>query len=469
MWRYALKPNKVAVISVSNPPVNALSLGVRTGLLDGIAKARADKAAAVVIVGDGRTFPAGADIAEFASGAFRTAPSLMDVVKAMGDVELPLVAAIHGTALGGGLETAMACHYRVALPSAKLGLPEVHLGIMPGAGGTQRLPRLVGVESALNMIGTGKPVSAAQAQSMGLVDAVVEGGTTADDLLAGAVDFAGSLAGSLAGGAALPTASEHAEVPADAEQVYAAAEKLFAKVARGQVAPRSIVAAVKASTRMPLAEGLEVEELLFDALERGPQAAAMQHLFFAERQCHKVDGIDAKAARDVGSVGVIGGGTMGRGIAMCFLNKNIAVVLCETSAEAAAAAEAAIRALYERSSAFRKGALSQDALDQRMALFSTSTDASFEALKDVDAVVEAAFESMELKREIFGKLGKVCKPEALLGTNTSYLDIDVIAEASGRPESVVGTHFFSPANVMTYVRFLFFWAATRAGPCESRE
>jgi 3-hydroxyacyl-CoA dehydrogenase len=437
--------NGVAIVRLLNPPVNMLSHAVRSAVVASLAQAQHDKVKAVVLLGDGSTFPAGADIGEFATGKWREYPDINDLAKELEASPLPVVAAIHGHALGGGLETALACHFRVALPSAKLGLPEVGLGILPGAGGTQRLPRVVGVEKAIELITSGRHVSAAEAASLGLVDKVVAG-KSVEELVDGAVAFA--LEQASAG--ALPVLS-HRRVapPAGGPATYDAAKKELAKTMRNLKAPQAIVDAVRSAAEAPTFEaGLKEEGRLFEGLMAGPQAKALQYMFFAERDCSKVPGVDAKQARDVKSVGVIGGGTMGRGIAMCFLNKGVPVLLCETSEAALAAGVEGVRETYKKSSAFRSGKMSEADLAKTMKLLSGSADASLGALKDSDAVIEAVFENLQLKKDIFARLGKVCKKDALLCSNTSYLDVDVIGAASGRPESFLGTHFFSPANVM---------------------
>mmetsp|Transcript_12976 Transcript_12976/g.25166 ORF Transcript_12976/g.25166 Transcript_12976/m.25166 type:complete len:718 (-) Transcript_12976:78-2231(-) len=441
MSKYALK-NGVAIVTASNPPVNGLSKAVRSGLLKGVRKAKSDGARAIVILGDGGTFPAGADIKEFASGKWNQEPDLNSLLQEIDQSDIPVVAALHGTALGGGLETALSCNYRVALGNAKLGLPEVNLGILPGGGGTQRLPRVVGVENALNMIGTGKPVTAKEALSMGLVDEIVHGETPVE-LLEGALKFADSVAGKPG-----PRVSARKVEPVS-EEVYTKASNAFAKSARGQIAPQRIVAAVKASTEAPTFDaGLKEEARIFEELVSGTQSKAMQYMFFSERKCSRVPGVDQKWARRVKHVGVIGGGTMGRGIAMCFANKGYRVTLSETSEEALKKAMAGIESIYKKSSAFRSGRMSESDVKARMKLITGCTDPDFGSLIDCDVVIEAVFENLELKKNIFRQLNRVCNDEAILATNTSYLDIDEIAEASGRPEMFLGMHFFSPANVM---------------------
>ncbi|GBG24720.1 Peroxisomal bifunctional enzyme [Hondaea fermentalgiana] len=442
MSKYALKQG-VAIVTASNPPVNGLSRAVRQGLVQGLKQAQQDGAKSVVILGEGATFPAGADIKEFASGAWNDDPDLNQVFAQLDASDIPVVAAIHGNALGGGLETALSCNYRVALSSAKVGLPEVHLGILPGAGGTQRLPRVVGVEQALEMIGTGKPIGASVAHKLGIVDEIIEG-KTADELLAGAIKFAESVSDKKP----VPRISERTVEPVD-DDVYVSARVKFAKIARGQEAPQKIVDAVRAAVESARFDaGLKEEARLFQELMDGSQSKAMQYMFFAERSCNKVPGIDSKKALEVKHVGVIGGGTMGRGIAMCFANKGIRVTLSETSEEALQGAKDAIEGLYKKSSAFRSGRMSEADVAARMELIEGTTDPEYKALAECDAVIEAVFENLDLKKKIFGQLGKICKESALLASNTSYLDIDEIAQASGRPEMFLGMHFFSPANVM---------------------
>jgi 3-hydroxyacyl-CoA dehydrogenase len=429
----------VAVLAIDNPPVNALSQGVRQGLKDGIARAQNDDAArAVLVICSGRTFIAGADITEFASAPKE--PGLHEVLEAMDDSAKPLVAAIHGTALGGGLETALSCHYRVAVAGARLGLPEVNLGLLPGAGGTQRLPRLIGVEKALEMVTSGQPVSAGEALELGLVDAIVEG-----DLRAEGLAFAREKAAS--GGAhprirdrddKLQGAREHPEI-------FDAARQMVARKARGYLAPEYNIRAVEAAVNQPFDEGMKTETKLFLELLAGPQSRAQQYFFFAEREAGKVPGIGKEVEEiPISKVGVIGAGTMGGGIAMNMANVGIPVTIVETSQEALDRGLGIIRRNYENTA--RKGRISQDDVERRCDLIQGSLELS--ELADCDLVIEAVFENMAVKKEIFTRLDGIAKSGAILASNTSALDLNEIASVTGRPESVIGLHFFSPANVM---------------------
>ncbi len=429
----------VAVITLNNPPVNALSQGVRQGLRDGLAQALADEAVkALVVICSGRTFIAGADITEFASGPGE--PQLHGVLAAMDDSVKPIVAAIHGTALGGGLETALCCHYRVAVPDAKLGLPEVNLGLLPGAGGTQRLPRLVGVEKAIEMVATGKPVSAGEALDIGLVDELVDG-----DLRAGAIAFA---AKKIMEGGPHPRIrdnDERLQAARDNPAVFELARKAIARSKRGFVAPEYNIRCIEAAVRQPFEAGMKTESRLFMELLTGPQAAAQQYFFFAERQAGKVPGIDGSLEDiPITQAGVIGAGTMGGGIAMALANAGIPVIQVETSQEALDRGQGVIRRNYENTA--RKGRISEAEVDQRCGLIRGSLD--MHELADCDLIIEAVFENMDVKKDIFARLDAIAKPGAILASNTSALDLDEIAAATGRPEWVIGLHFFSPANVM---------------------
>jgi 3-hydroxyacyl-CoA dehydrogenase len=429
----------VAVITLNNPPVNALSQGVRQGLRDGLAQALADEAVkALVVICSGRTFIAGADITEFASGPGE--PQLHGVLAAMDDSVKPIVAAIHGTALGGGLETALCCHYRVAVPDAKLGLPEVNLGLLPGAGGTQRLPRLVGVEKAIEMVTTGKPVSAGEALDIGLVDELVDG-----DLRAGAIAFA---AKKIMEGGPHPRIrdnDERLQAARDNPAVFELARKAIARSKRGFVAPEYNIRCIEAAVRQPFEAGMKTESRLFMELLTGPQAAAQQYFFFAERQAGKVPGIDGSLEDiPITQAGVIGAGTMGGGIAMALANAGIPVIQVETSQEALDRGQGVIRRNYENTA--RKGRISEAEVDQRCGLIRGSLD--MHELADCDLIIEAVFENMDVKKDIFARLDAIAKPGAILASNTSALDLDEIAAATGRPEWVIGLHFFSPANVM---------------------
>ncbi len=431
--RYELEGN-IGVITVNNPPVNALSHAVRRGLLDAISKAQGDASEAVVIFCEGSTFIAGADITEFGKPFQEPGlPGLLDTIEASSK---PVVAAIHGTALGGGFETALAAHYRCAVPSAKIGLPEVNLGLLPGAGGTQRTPRLAGVKASLDLITSGAPITAAEAAAIGLIDKVVDG-----DLRDGALAWAKNLVTS---GAPIRRSSE-LSVPEYDASIFDDYRAALAKRARGQIAPALIVSAVEAAATMTFEEGLRVERNAFMECMNSPQSAGMRHIFFAERQASKIDGLTKDTpVRPVDSVGVIGGGTMGGGIAMSFANAGIRVTMIEISDEALQRGLGIVEKNYAGS--VKRGKLSEKDAAACRGLISGSTD--YAALANVDMVVEAVFEDPELKKTIFAKLDAVCKPGAILATNTSYQDVDAIAAATKRPQDVVGTHFFSPAHIM---------------------
>jgi 3-hydroxyacyl-CoA dehydrogenase len=424
---------EILVIIVNNPPVNALSWHVRQGLKDGVAEALGDPAIkAAVIRCDGSTFIAGADITEFTQAPRE--PALGETLDAMETASKPIIAAIHGTALGGGLETALCCHYRIAVPSAKLGVPEVKLGLLPGAGGTQRLPRLVGVEAAAAMCSGGDPVSAPKAKEMGLVDALAGEATLAEDAIAFAREM-------IAKG---PRATRDLPVKGD----VAVIEQLKAANARkwkGFDAPFANLACVEAATRLPFDEGMAFERTEFMKLMMGSQSAAQRHMFFAERQAAKIDGLAKDTPlRDIKKVGVIGAGTMGGGITMNFLAKGIPVTIVEMVQENLDRGVGVIRKNYEASAA--KGRFTTEQVEGMMGILTPSL--ALEDLADCDLVIEAVYESMDVKKEVFGKLDTICKAGAILASNTSYLNVDEIAASTSRPQDVVGMHFFSPANVM---------------------
>ena len=433
---YELKGN-IGVISVNNPPVNALAQVVREGILNSVQAAQEDGSKAIVLRCEGRTFIAGADITEF--GKPPKDPGLPIVLDAIESSSKPVIAAIHGTALGGGFEVSLACHYRCAVASAKVGLPEVKLGLLPGAGGTQRVPRIAGVKAALDMITSGNPIAAGKAHTMGLVDEIIE----ADDLEAGAIQYAMGLVES---GAPLKRIRDITIDPATIEaDFFANARKRLARRARGQIAQDKIVSCIEAAVELPMDEGLLRERELFRELITSPESAAMRHIFFAERQAAKIKDLPKDTpVRDIAKVAIIGGGTMGGGIAMCFANVGIPVVMLEINDEALQRGMDIIRKNYNIT--LQKGKMSEDQLEQRIGLISGTTD--YSNISDVDLVIEAVFENLELKKEIFAKLDTVCKAGAILATNTSYQDVDAIAEATARPQDVLGMHFFSPANVM---------------------
>ncbi len=429
------KQGNIGLISIDNPPVNALSQAVRAGLRDAVAQGLADESvAALVLWCEGRTFIAGADIREF--GKPMQPPDLPAVTKSMEDARKPIIAAIHGTALGGGLEVALACHFRIALPTAKVGLPEVKLGIIPGCGGTQRLPRLIGVKGALDMIVSGEHVAATKAHVLGVIDEIVEG-----DLKAQAIAYAQRLAAERRAPRRVSEARAKTESPGFFDEY----RKSIAKKSRGFLAPFRAIDAVQAAAELPFDAGMKREREIFAELVASPQSKAQRHVFFAEREVAKIPGLppDVKP-RDVKSVGIIGAGTMGGGIAMCFANAGLPVKLLEMNRENLERGLNTIRKNYANT--VSKGSLKQEEMDQRMALLAPTL--SYDDFKDVDLVIEAAFEDMGIKKEIFAKLDAVCKPGAVLASNTSYLDINEIAASTKRAGDVMGMHFFSPANVM---------------------
>ncbi|MEP6786131.1 MAG: 3-hydroxyacyl-CoA dehydrogenase NAD-binding domain-containing protein [Sphingomonadales bacterium] len=427
------KHDDVLVIISNNPPVNALGAAVRIGLDAGIKAAMADDSIkAVVIRCDGRTFFAGADITEFTKPPVE--PMLPEVVDSIEACTKPVIAAIHGTALGGGCEVTLGCHYRIAVPSAKIGTPEVKLGLLPGAGGTQRLPRVAGIETAVELCAGGSPIGAANALEVGLIDKLAG----EDSLAADAIAFAREC---IAKG---PRPSRALPVKGDPASIEAYA-KANARKFRGFEAPAANIACVEAATRLPFDEGIKFEREQFMKLMFGTQSAAQRHIFFAERQAQKIDGIggDVKP-RDIKRVGVIGAGTMGGGISMNFLSAGIPVTIVEMKQEALDKGTGLIRKNYEASAA--KGRMKPEQVEAAMGALKPTL--SLEDLADCDLIIEAVFEQMEIKKDIFGKLDKIAKPGAILASNTSYLDIDEIAASTSRPQDVLGMHFFSPANVM---------------------
>ena len=427
----------VAVITIDNPPVNAIGAGVRAGLLAAIEKFAADETAETALIHcAGRTFCAGADIREF--GKPRQPPFLGDVINLIEAAPKPVVAAIHGTAFGGGLEIALGCHRRIGAPAARFGLPEVKLGLLPGAGGTQRLPRLAGPLKALDMIVSGNPVGAAEALAIGLIDAIAGGG-----LRAAGLAEAKRLAGSSPRRTRDITGTLDA-VRQDRSGFDKAAQAYLAK-ARGEDAPRACVTSVTNALDMAIDEALIAERQFLTGLAAGDQSRARRHLFFAEREAAKIDGLAAGTGpRPVDSAAIIGAGTMGGGIAMCFANAGIPVTLIEMSDEALQRGLGAIARNYGISAA--RGGMTQDEAARRMSLITGVTSLSGAAAAGM--VIEAVFEDMAVKQELFARLDAIAKPGAVLATNTSYLDVNVIASATSRPGDVVGMHFFSPANVM---------------------
>ena len=433
---YELREN-IGVILVNNPPVNALAQVVRQGILNAVNTAQEDASEAIVLACEGRTFIAGADITEF--GKPPKDPWLPEVLTAIENSSKPVIAAIHGTALGGGFEVTLACHYRCAVPSAKVGLPEVKLGLLPGAGGTQRVPRITGVQAALDMITSGNPISSVKANTMGLVDELLAD----EDVVGGAIQYAKGLVET---GAPLKRIRDISIDPSSIDpNFFDNARKQLARRARGQIAQDRIVSCLEAAVKLPIDEGLERERELFRELVASPESAAMRHIFFAERQAAKIKDIAKDTPlRPIQKVAIIGGGTMGGGIAMCFANVGIPVVVLEINDEALKRGMGIIRKNYTIT--VQKGKLAEDKMEERISLISGTS--SFDDIGNVDMVIEAVFENLDLKKEIFGKLDAVCKPGCILATNTSYQDVDAIAEATSRPEDVVGMHFFSPANVM---------------------
>lgn len=427
----------IAVLTIENPPVNALSQGVRAGIIAGLDKADADAdVQAAVIIGGGRTFIAGADIKEF--GKTPLQPYLPDVLKRIEAMTKPVVAALHGTALGGGFEVALTCHWRVALESGQVGLPEVKLGLLPGSGGTQRLPRLIGPKLALDMIVSGNPIPAKKAAELGAIDEIVTG-----DLLEAALTFAKKV---VAEKRPLRLVRDMNDKVSNVDPaVFDDYRKSIEKKAKGFLGPWRCIDAVEAATKLPIDQGLAKEREFFFECMGSPQRAAQIHAFFAEREASKIPDLpeDVKP-RPIKSAAVLGAGTMGGGIAMNFANAGIPVKLLDVSQEALSRGLGVIEKNYATS--VQRGSMKQEAMDRAMKLI-TGTQ-RFEDIGDADIVVEAVFEEMGVKKEVFAKLDKVMKPDAVLATNTSTLDIDEIAASTKRPQDVIGTHFFSPANVM---------------------
>ena len=423
----------VLVIVSNNPPVNALGAAVRIGLAQGLKEALADDTIkAVVVRCDGRTFFAGADITEFTKPPVE--PMLPGVIDALEASPKPVIAAIHGTALGGGCEVTLGCHYRIAVPSAKIGTPEVKLGLLPGAGGTQRLPRVAGIETAVELCAGGSPISASRALAVGLIDKLAG----EDSLALDAIAFAREC---IAKG---PRPSRTLPVKGDVAAIEAYA-KANARKFRGFDAPAANIACVEAATRLPFDEGIKFERDQFMKLMMGSQSAAQRHIFFAERQAAKIDGLGADVKpREIKRVGIIGAGTMGGGISMNFLSAGIPVTIVEMKQDALDRGTGVIRRNYEATAA--KGRMKPEQVEAAMAALKPTL--SLEDLADCDLVIEAVYEEMSVKKDIFGKLDKICKPGAILASNTSYLNVDEIAASTSRPQDVLGMHFFSPANVM---------------------
>ncbi len=430
----------VAVLTIDSPPVNALSANVRAGILAGVRQAVADDAVkAIVLICAGKTFIAGADITEF--GKPPTGPSLPEVQAAIEDAPKPVIAAIHGTALGGGLEVALVCHYRVAARSAKCGLPEVNLGLLPGAGGTQRLPRIVGVEKALEMVTSGTHVPAPAAAEMGLVDLLTDDAS----LRADAIAFARQVVAEARPLRKVRDLDDKIAAARGKPEIFAEFRRANARRFRGFDAPEYNIRCIEAAVELPFDEGLKRERAMFVELLNGNQSAAQRYYFFASRQVWQLPDIGADTPLlPVKQVGIIGAGTMGGGIAMNFLNAGYPVTIVETSQQALDRGVRTIRANYENTA--KKGRITAADIERRMALLTPTLQ--MERLADADLVIEAVFENMDVKKDVFGRLDRIAKPGAILATNTSALDVDEIAAATSRPEAVIGLHFFSPANVM---------------------
>jgi len=435
------KIDGIAVVTINNPPVNALSAALSAGIAAAVAQIEKDDAVkAVVFIGAGRTFIAGADIKEFGeltSGKIICRESLKPLLLRIEDLRMPVVMAIHGVAFGGGLELAMAGHYRIALPSAQVGQPEVKLGIIPGAAGTQRLPRLAGVAKAVEMCAEGAPLKAEDALSAGILDRLVEG-----DLMTAAIAFAKEVAAKPA-----PKTRERSELgtPEQNAAIFAAARETTRKKQRGLLAPLAAIDAIEAATTLPFEQGCQKEEELFTKCLFSDQSKALIHAFFGEREVAKIPDVPKETPTiGVSSVGIVGAGTMGAGIAMVFANAGIPALLKETDQAALDRGLANIQKNYANS--VKRGRFTQQFADERLKLIRPMLD--YSEFANVDMVIEAVFESMALKKEVFSQLDRVCKPDAILATNTSSLNIDEIASATSRPQSVIGTHFFSPANVM---------------------
>jgi 3-hydroxyacyl-CoA dehydrogenase len=432
--------NDVGIITIDSPPVNALSVSVRRGLDAGFRKLSGHTAArAIVLICGGRTFVAGADISEL--GKPFQPPGLDEVAALIENGSKPVIAAIHGTALGGGLELALFCHFRIAVPSAKLGLPEVNLGLLPGGGGTQRLPRLVGVEVALDMIAFGKPISAQKGLALGLLDAVAAEGRLRED----AVSFAQTVLKDKRPLVRLRDRQDKIDEARAKPQVFDEFRKTHARAFRGFRAPENIIKSIEATVQLPFEAGLRRERELFTELREGVQSAAQRYAFFSERESAKVPDVPANTPTlPVATVGVIGAGTMGGGIAMNFLNVGLPVTIVETKQETLDRGIAIIRKNYE--AAAKKGRMTEEDVRERMALLKPTLE--MKDLAEADLIIEAVFENLPLKKEIFARLDRIAKPSVILASNTSFLNVNEIAAATARPEQIVGLHFFSPANVM---------------------
>ena len=429
--------DRVAMVTVDNPPVNAMSAAMRQGLLDAFTKLKEEASLdTVVLKANGRTFVAGADLKEFDTGV--EPPAYYDVFALIENFSKPVVVALHGTALGAGVEVALACHYRCASADAKLGLPELTLGIIPGAGGTQRLPRLIGAKAAAEFILGAAPVGAQQALKLGLIDRVIDG-----DLVSGAIKYAEELIASNA--PTRPTSARKVDTSGFDNAFIKGALANAAKRMRGQRAPEVAIEAIRTATQTSLAEGLKREKELGDVALASTESKALRHLFFAEREVARVPGLaDTVKPKAIEHIGVIGAGTMGRGIAIACADAGVSVTLIDTASDALQRGLDAIRTTYE--SSLQKGRISAEQMAARLKLIQGQTQ--LEKLAEADLVIEAVFENMDLKKRIFTALDKICRPDAILASNTSTLDLNVIATVTTRPQQVVGLHFFSPANVM---------------------
>jgi 3-hydroxyacyl-CoA dehydrogenase len=430
----------IAVLTINSPPVNALSADVRNGLRDGVAQAAADPAVkAIVVICAGRTFIAGADISEF--GKPTKGAALPELQGALEGGPKPVIAAMHGTALGGGFEMALTCHYRVAVPSAKFGFPEIKLGLIPGAGGTQRLPRLSGVENALNVILSGAPFDAKQALEWGVVDALVEEGK----LREGALGFARKVVDANMPLRKIRELDDMIKAARGRPEIFAKVRREYARKYRGFEAWQTALRAVQAAIDLPFDEGMKLERQAFIDLIPTAQSRAQRYVFFAERKVGKIADVpEDTAILPIKKVGIIGAGTMGGGIAMNFLNAGMPVTIVETAQQALDRGLGTIRRNYDNTA--KKGRLAQADVDTRMGLLSSGLN--LDALSDCDLIIEAVFENMDIKKDVFRKLDKIAKQGAILASNTSYLNIDDIASVTSRPDYVLGMHFFSPANVM---------------------
>ena len=427
---------EIGVMTLDNPPVNALSQVLRAGMKEVLEQSQKDSSKALLMICKGRTFIAGADLTEFSKG--KSEPSLDSVFELIENSKKPVIAAIHGNAFGGGLETALICHYRVALSNSMVGLPEVKLGLLPGAGGTQRVPRIAGIKVALDLMTSGTPIKSLDAKAVGILDAVIDG-----DLLEGAFAFTEKV---IADGAVLKRIRDIKIDESEVENgIFDHYRETLARRARGQLAPQNIIDCIEAATDRSFEKGIEREKELFAECFSSNQSAAMRYMFFAEREAAKIKDIAKDIPlRDIDAVAIIGAGTMGGGISMSFADRGIPVILLELNEDALERGLNTITKNYNMS--LKRGKLSEDQVKQRQLLISGTT--SYDDLADVDLVIEAVFENLNVKKQVFKQLDKVCKPGAILASNTSYLDIDAMAAATSRPEDVIGLHFFSPANVM---------------------